>query len=149
MSDEVRGRRAKLMRWAAAIAGTVSAVGCGGDARVMLSAADSIGALRDSLSATVEEYRSDLERLDDGREESVAWALVERIRKIGAESSEAAAPVAAFQSALGRIRADRRVAVLDARWLGFAKRASVRPPALPAADRAARGVRTAADQHAT
>jgi len=84
--------------------------GCAGDARVALTAADSMDALSAAFSSAVEEYHADLEKLDDGREAAALDAFIARIRADATDDEKSAAHAAAFRDAMQRLRADRRVA---------------------------------------
>ena len=86
-------------------------IGCVGDGRSTLSAMDSVDVLGDALAGALGEYRDDLERLDDEREQSVIDAFVDRVRRDVAGGANDEADAAAFRSALAHIRADRRVAL--------------------------------------
>jgi len=86
------------------------ALGCAGRARVELAAADALDALAGELGRALAEYREDLERADDGREQAVVAAFVARTRRDHADDAAMAAHADAFGAALARVRADRRVA---------------------------------------
>lgn len=81
--------------------------GCGGDARVELSAGDAINAVAREMGTTIEEYHQDVSQQDDAREHAIVAAFVTRVR--GAQGDEAATSqhAAEFEEALRRIRADR------------------------------------------
>jgi hypothetical protein len=104
---EGRGRVARLICVAA---GAVVLAGCCGDARVELSAADSIETLSAALEGALEEYHADLAGTDDQREAAVIAAFVRRIRDSAGDPAAQEGHVSAFTAALGHVRADRRVA---------------------------------------
>jgi len=85
------------------------AAGCGGDARVELSAADSIQSLAAGLESAIREYHDDLTTSDDLRDATVIAAFVERMRASADDPAEQDRHAAAFSAALARIRQDRRV----------------------------------------
>ena len=83
--------------------------GCGGDARVELSASDSIESRADALELAVQEYHPDVAAGDDLRESAAIAAFVNRIRAAADNPAEQDRHVAAFTAALARTRQDRRV----------------------------------------
>ncbi len=83
--------------------------GCGGDARVELSAADSIDSLANALELAVREYHDDLAVNDDLRESAAIAAFVTRIQAATDDPAEQERHVADFTAALARVRQDRRV----------------------------------------
>lgn len=93
--------------------------GCGGDARVELSAADALGATAEQMERTILEYHQEVTQYDDAREAAVAAAFVARVRKDADDESAVEAHAAAFEQALRKVRADRetewtrRAAALD------------------------------------
>ncbi len=88
---------------------SVFSLGCAGDARVELAAADSIELLVASLATTLAEYHTGLERSDDARERAATFALVERLRIDIADDARTAAHTNDFLHALDRLHADRRI----------------------------------------
>jgi len=92
------------------ICGTLIAhVGCGGDARVNLAAADSVEALAANLATALTEYHNDLERSDDARERAAVYAFVERLRADVADEAKTNAHTGDFVTAMERLLADRQV----------------------------------------
>ena len=85
------------------------ASGCGGDARVELTAADSIESLAAGLELAVREYHGDTVKGDDARESAAIAAFVERIQQAADDPAEQERHAAVFTAALGRLREDRRV----------------------------------------
>ncbi len=83
--------------------------GCGGDARVELSAADSIESLAGALKLALQEYHDDLTLGDDLRESAAIAAFVTRIQTADDDPAEQERHVADFTAALARVRQDRRV----------------------------------------
>ncbi len=81
--------------------------GCGGDARVELSAADALGAVAGQMERSIEEYHQEVSRFDDTRESAVVAAFVARVRKDSADEAAVDAHAADFEAALRRIRDDR------------------------------------------
>ena len=79
--------------------------GCGGDAVVELRAGDALDKAADIFQATVEEYHDEVVVADDGREEAVAMAFVDRMKA----STDNPQDVADFLAAQRKIRADREV----------------------------------------
>jgi hypothetical protein len=101
-------RYAALLRLTAAwatIAATLS--GCGGDARVELSAADALNEVAGQMAGTIEEYHGDVSRYDEHRQSSVVSAFVTRVKKDAADDNALAAHVNDFESALHKIREDQ------------------------------------------
>jgi hypothetical protein len=94
--------------------GCVAAVmawsGCGGDAQVELSAAETMDALAGQMEVAMGEYHGEVMAGDDGREQAVADAFVARVMR-DREQEEAVLEghAEAFRSALAGIRADRGV----------------------------------------
>ena len=84
--------------------------GCSSAPRVQLSAADSMDLLASSLATTIDEYRHDLDQLDDQRRKAVVDAFVVRVRTDHQDEEVIAAHTAAFTTALDHIEADRRAA---------------------------------------
>ena len=94
-------------RWV--IAGIVGLAGCGGDARVDMTAADTLDALAVQMQRTLTEYHAELESADDAREEAVVEAFVQRVRTDVADAEKVDVHSQAFAGALRRIRGDRVV----------------------------------------
>ncbi len=88
---------------------SVVSLGCAGDARVELAAADSIELLAANLATTLTEYHTGLERSDDARERAAVFALVERLRADMADEDKTEAHTNDFLHALDRLHADRRI----------------------------------------
>lgn len=88
---------------------TTAGAGCGGDARVELSAATAIQQLTAGLAVAIEEYHEEVGAADDRREAAVVDAFVERIRADHADPAATDQHAEAFRAALGRVRADRTV----------------------------------------
>lgn len=101
-------RRWRSVALAVCVAATW-ACGCGGDARVELSAADSIESLADALELAVQEYHEDLTTSDDLRESAAIAAFVRRLRETADDPAEQDRHVATFTAALARVRQDQRV----------------------------------------
>lgn len=83
--------------------------GCAGNARVEMSAADSMEVLAAELSASVEEYHADLSRIDSERERAAVYAFVGRVQGAGGQT-EAESHAEALLAAMEKVRADRAVA---------------------------------------
>ncbi len=81
--------------------------GCGGDARVELSAADAMQAVAGQMERTIHEYHQEVSSYDDARESSVVAAFVARVRKDAADDAAVDVHAADFQTALHKIRGDR------------------------------------------
>ena len=81
-------------------------VGCGGDARVELAAADAISATADQFDVAFGEYHDEVRKADDAREDEVLAAFVMRVQ---ADADNAAEHIAAFKAAMAGIREDREV----------------------------------------
>ena len=84
--------------------------GCAGNARVELTAADSVELLGASMTQTLAEYHADLARFDSERQRAAVQAFIERVRADVADDAVTDAHAAAFQEALRRLDADRRAA---------------------------------------
>ncbi|MBN1510980.1 MAG: hypothetical protein JXB13_03115 [Phycisphaerae bacterium] len=93
---------------AGALLATVTA-GCGGDARVELSAATAIQQLTSGLAVAIEEYHAEVGAADDRREAAVVDAFITRIRADHADPAATDQHAEAFRAALDRVRADRAV----------------------------------------
>jgi hypothetical protein len=61
-------------------------------------------------ATTIDEYRHDLEQLDDQRRNAAVEAFVVRVRRDHQDNEALAAHTAAFTTALDRIEADRKTA---------------------------------------
>lgn len=85
----------------------LTAAGCGGDARVELSAADALQAIAVQMEMTVKEYHGEVSRYDDAREAAVVTAFVERVRRDVNDQVTVDGHAADFAKALARIRTDR------------------------------------------
>jgi hypothetical protein len=94
---------------ALAIGLSLVSAGCAADAKVQLAAADALRVVQAELATALNEYHADLSGQDTTREEAVAAAFIERVRRDVADESALAAHEAAFQEALARIRSDRQV----------------------------------------
>lgn len=84
-------------------------VGCAGDARVELAAADSIESLAAAFDVAFSEYHAETESADDARESAVIAAFVQRVAAAGDDPAEQERHSGDFTAALGIVRADRRV----------------------------------------
>jgi hypothetical protein len=89
----------------------LAAAGCGGDARVELSAATAIEQVAASIAVAMEEYHREVNAADDLREDAVVRALVERIRRDHQDEKATDAHVADFHQAMRHVRQDR-----DTEW---------------------------------
>jgi hypothetical protein len=87
----------------------VALAGCGGDARVELATADALDSLAAAMAATVAEYHEEVESADAARESAAIDALVARIVRDAGDADACRAHADAFERALARINADRRV----------------------------------------
>lgn len=85
------------------------AAGCGGDARVELSAADALGAVAGQMERTIGEYHAEVAAYDDARESGVVAAFVSRVRRDAADEAAMSAHAVEFEAALRKIRGDREV----------------------------------------
>ena len=81
--------------------------GCGGDARVELSAGDALLAVANQMERTVQEYHQEVNDYDDARETAVVNAFVARVRKDAADGTLVEGHAAEFTQALAHIRSDR------------------------------------------
>lgn len=99
----------RWVSWLVVLAAAGSA-GCAGRARVELAAADALDALAVELGTALAEYQADLERADGRREGDLVAAFVARVQRDHADEAALAEHERAFVDALGRVRADRRVA---------------------------------------
>lgn len=100
-----------LLTWST----TAWVTGCGGDARVELSAADSIESLAAELELGLREYHADVASSDDRRDALAIAAFVRRMREAGDDPAEQDRHAGEFAAALDRIRQDRRT-----EWTRFA-----------------------------
>ena len=91
------------------VALVVAAVGCGGNAQVELAASDALLTVADHVRLAVDEYHAEIGRLDDEREGAVVFAFVDRVRADVADEAVVDGHVAAFRSAMGKLRGDREV----------------------------------------
>ncbi len=92
-------------RWAWLFA--LAAGGCGGDARVDLSAADGIRAAARQMELTLQEYHDEVARYDTTREDAVIAAFVGRLKTDNQNDDAVAGHVTDFRAALNKIRKDR------------------------------------------
>ncbi|HOW17886.1 MAG TPA: hypothetical protein PLC79_02535 [Phycisphaerae bacterium] len=83
-------------------------VGCGGDARVELSAADALSAVAGQMRVVFDEYHGEVEAHDDTRESAVVRAFVERVRRDSSDGAKLDQHASQFEAAMATIRADRR-----------------------------------------
>ncbi len=81
--------------------------GCGGDARVELSAADALAAVAERMDLVIAEYHADVRHYDDLRETEVVAAFIERVRRTAADETAVDRHAVQFKDALARIRTDR------------------------------------------
>ena len=90
----------------------LAAIGCTGDARVELAAADAIDRLSQGIEAALQEYHDDLAEADSARERMAVGALVDRLLggDANAVSEDVDAHAADFLQAMERLHADREVA---------------------------------------
>lgn len=98
-----------LRTWhSALIVATVVIAGCGGDARVELSAADALTAVAGQMRVAFNEYHGEVEAHDDTRESAVVRAFVERVRRDTGDEGRLDRHASEFESAMTKIRADRQ-----------------------------------------
>jgi len=83
--------------------------GCGGDARVELSAAQSIDSVAAGLELAIHEYHGETEAADDRREDAVVAAFVSRVQAAAGDETATVRSAEEFTAALRKVRADRRV----------------------------------------
>lgn len=95
------------LRWGWVVLAT--AAGCGGDAGMELAAGDAALAIADQLQTAVGEYHTEVSRADDGREQALVAAFVQRVRTDHADEARLATHVSEFEAALGKVRQDREV----------------------------------------
>ncbi len=84
--------------------------GCAGNARVELTAADSVEMLGASMTQTLAEYHADLARFDEERQRAAMQAFIERVRMDVADEAATNAHAEAFRQALQHLDADRQAA---------------------------------------
>jgi len=83
------------------------AVGCGGDARLEMSAADALLATADQMELTIQEYHGEVSAYDDSRESEVVSAFVTRVQAAPDDAVAIDSHAADFKAALRKIRTDR------------------------------------------
>lgn len=104
------GFTAAIVGWGgAALGASLLLSGCGGDARVELSAADALTAVAGQMQGTIEEYHVEVTRSDDARESAAIAAFVERVKKDAGNDAALAAHASDFEAALVKVRGDREV----------------------------------------
>lgn len=81
--------------------------GCGGDAKMEMSAADAISATANQMEVTLREYHDEVGRFDDARESAVVAAFVERVKVAATEPAAMESHMGDFKAALKAIRQDR------------------------------------------
>lgn len=81
--------------------------GCGGDARMEMTAADAISVAASQMDVTLREYHDEVGRADDARESAVVAAFVERIRTAATQPAVIESHTGDFKAALKAIREDR------------------------------------------
>ena len=84
--------------------------GCAGDARVELTAADSVEMLGTSMTQTLAEYNADLARFDEERQRAAVQAFIERVRTDITDNEATDADAEAFRRALQHLDVDRQAA---------------------------------------
>jgi outer membrane murein-binding lipoprotein Lpp len=89
---------------------TVFHAGCGGDARVDLTAADTLEATAAQLERGLQEYQADVAAADDAKEAQIVSAFAARLRKDAADDVQVERHTREFSAALAKIRQDRQVA---------------------------------------
>ena len=87
--------------------GCVVLGGCGGDAKMELSAADALLATANQMELVINEYHDEIARFDDSRESAVVSAFVSRVRQNPTDDTAIETHVSDFKTALGKIRGDR------------------------------------------
>ncbi len=87
----------------------VGLAGCGGDARVDLTAADTLDALAIQMERALMEYHAELEAADDAREEAVVDAFISRVKTDVSDDEKLTGHSQSFAGALKRIRSDRAI----------------------------------------
>jgi hypothetical protein len=88
---------------------TLALAGCGGDARVELSAADTLTAVARQMRVALKEYHGEVVRGDDAREQAVTDAFVVRVLKDSDDAGKLDEHTTAFRAALAKVRVDRQV----------------------------------------
>jgi hypothetical protein len=83
--------------------------GCGGDARIQLSAADALTATAGQVELAMQEYHQEGSAYDDSRESEVVSAFVVRVRADHADPAAVESHADRFKAALATIRTDRDV----------------------------------------
>ncbi len=83
--------------------------GCGGDARVEMSAATAIDRIAAGMTVALDEYHRDVSDADARREDAVVDAFIERVRRDHEDARLAARHADAFREAVRRLRHDRDV----------------------------------------
>lgn len=86
----------------------VLTAGCAGNARVELTAADSVEMLGASMTQTLAEYHADLARFDEERQRAAVQAFIERVRMDVTDEAATDAHAEAFRQALQHLDADRQ-----------------------------------------
>lgn len=81
--------------------------GCGGDARLEMSAADALLTTADQMALTLQEYHEEVSNYDESRESEVVSAFVDRVRVDPNNEAAIDSHVTDFKSALRKIRMDR------------------------------------------
>ena len=104
----VRDSRKYLWAWGV-IAWFPAAAGCGGDARVELSAAESLDRVAREVESALQEYHAEVEGSDDRREARLASDFAARVRRDVKNAEVVDQHAADFMRALSKIRDDRRV----------------------------------------
>jgi hypothetical protein len=94
-----------LIGWVAVFQG-----GCGGDARVDLTAADTLEATAAQLERGLLEYQTDVAAADDAKESQIISAFAARLRKDAADDALVERHIREFSAALVKIRQDRQAA---------------------------------------
>lgn len=84
--------------------------GCARDARVELTAADSVEMLGASMTQTLAEYHADIARFDEERQRAAVQAFIERVRADVSDEAATNAHAEAFRNALQHLDADRQAA---------------------------------------
>ncbi|MGQ9650856.1 MAG: hypothetical protein ACUVXJ_12155 [Phycisphaerae bacterium] len=103
------GRERMLPAAACMTAAVFGLAGCGGDARLELSAADALTAAADRMEIVVAEYHAEMDAYDGTRESAVVEAFVERLKSSAGDERAMADHAVQFRLALERVRQDRAV----------------------------------------
>jgi len=82
-------------------------VGCGGDARLEMSAADALLATADQMALTIQEYHEEVSVFDESRESEIVSAFVARLQADPDDRAAVDSHVTDFKAALRKIRMDR------------------------------------------